>query len=104
MSHKADTDPPPTPKISCTLQRGPIYAKIALDLAERLEATAQIKARTLSELDIEGSKKAYDAARRARELRNTFVLWQWVDPGIEGRLQDVMRLKDLEAETRDILA
>ncbi len=54
----------------------------------------------LRELDITHAKRCGELAKRAEELRVFFLSWETADPGPEGRLAGVMRLRDLESETK----
>jgi hypothetical protein len=109
----------PTPKVSGSLQRGPIFAGHSATIAQALE-DASVRARTSAshcrqiwtgQLDIAASKK-FDAyaeelwslAKKLRLLELQFNAWtEESDPGNDGRMEAVMRMRNLESEAKELL-
>lgn len=88
----------PTPRVSGTLQRAPVYAAMAQALAERLGRAYLEKSKILARLDIKGAMRCRQLEKTARELEAEFKMWEYMDPGPDVRLNAVMRLRDLESE------
>lgn len=108
----------PTPKVSGSLQRGPVFAGHAAQIAQALEDAA-VRARTeaahsrqiwTGKLDIRRAKALDEHARamwklssQLRVLHSRFCSWDEVDPGNDARLEAVMRLRSLESEAQELL-
>lgn len=119
MSEVDDPDrEAPTPKVSGSLQRGPVFAGHAANVAKTLEDAA-VRARTAAahrrqiwtgKLDIrrakeldEHARRLWQAATRLRGLSAQFSGWEGSDPGNDARLDLVMRLRSFESEATELL-
>jgi hypothetical protein len=123
VSAPSDPDEPDrealTPKVSGSLQRGPVFAGHSANIAQALEDAA-VKARTAAahcrqiwtgQLDIALSKR-WDAhalalwalVRKLRDLEAEFLTWdENHDPGNDARLEAVMRMRNLESEAKELI-
>lgn len=108
----------PTPKVSGSLQRGPVFAGHAAQIAQALEDAA-VRARTeaahsrqiwTGKLDIRRAKQLdgyasqlWRLAVQLRLMHSRFSGWEELDPGNDARLDAVMRLRSLESEATELL-
>jgi hypothetical protein len=112
----ADTNGPPTPKMTASIARGPILAEVSYGmqreadrLCEEMIALAFRCEKDLTMLDYRRSAKLRADAKplqaiaaRAYRLGKAFDAWSAGDPGDEQRHADLARLLDLRAEAREL--
>lgn len=109
----------PTPKVSGSLQRGPVFAGHAAQIAQVLEDeavrtraeaahhrqiwTGKLDIRKAKDLD-ERAQRLWRLASQLRALHSQFSSWEDGDPGNDARLASVMRLRSLESEAQELLS
>ena len=94
----ADDDP--TPRVSGTLHRWPIFQDLAQTLAESTGVAALRATKVLAEIDLKRARRLNAIATEAEHLATMFETWKHGDPGQDLRTAAITKLCALREQAR----
>lgn len=85
----------PTPKISGSLARWPVFLKMAEQVGGAVEHAALRAEKVLAEIDFKRARLLRELQQEAADLVTTFEAWEFMDPGSDLRMRAIAYLYEL---------